>query len=158
MPLFQRRVISYHSFIFSVKFFFSNIFFSERRTCLSSFDSESFFNRKLFACQELFSFFLCCFICVSAVNSISPHRSRSVNNYFQFFGNFFTVFRQRNILPSVPTSVNTFYGSFRNTFNHAFSLRIKTKVSSFAYSSEYWKSSRSKPFTSSISSICFSAR
>ena len=84
-------------FHFSVKFFFSNIFFSERRTCLSSFDSEGYFNRKLFACQKLFSFFLCCFFYVSAANSMLSHRSRSVNNYFQFFGNFFTVFRQRNI-------------------------------------------------------------
>ena len=65
-----------------------NIFFSERRTCLSSFDSESYFNRKLFACQELFSFFLCCFFYVSAANSMLPHRSRSVNNYFQFFRTF----------------------------------------------------------------------
>ena len=84
-------------FHFSVKFFFLNIFFSERRTCLSSFDSESYFNRKLFACQELFLFFLCCFICVSAANDMLSHRFRSVNNYFQFFWNFFAVFRQRNI-------------------------------------------------------------
>ena len=97
MPLFQRRVISYHSCIFLSSSFFSNIFFSERRTRLSSFDSESYFNRKLFACQELFSFFLCCFICVSAVNIMLSHRFRSVNNYFQFFWNFFAVFRQRNI-------------------------------------------------------------
>ena len=84
-------------FYFSVKFFFLNIFFSERRSCLSSFDNEWHFIRKLIACQELFLFFLCCFLCVSAANNMLPHRFRSVNNYFQFFWNFFAVFRQRSI-------------------------------------------------------------
>ena len=75
-------------FHFSVRFFFSNIFFSERRTCLSSFDSESYFNRKLFACQELFLFFLCCFsvfqqrmICYHIVSDLST-------TIFNFFGTF----------------------------------------------------------------------
>ena len=45
-------------------------------------------------CQELFLFFLYCFLCVSAANNMLPHRFRSVNNYFQFFWNFFAVFRQ----------------------------------------------------------------
>ena len=157
MPLFQRRVISYHSCIFLSSSFFRTFSFQREELVCQVLTAKVILTES-FSLVKNFLFFLCCFFYVSAANSMLSHRSRSVNNYFQFFGNFFTVFRQRNILPSVPTSVNTFYGSFRNTFNHAFSLRIKTKVSSFAYSSEYWKSSRSKPFTSSISSICFSAR
>lgn len=55
------------------------------------------FYQKSFRLSRTFLFFLCCFLCVSAANNMPPHRFRSVNNYFQFFWNFFAVFRQRSI-------------------------------------------------------------
>ena len=88
MPLFSAASDILSLLHFSVKFFFSNIFFSERRTCLSSFDSEKYSIRKLFACQELFLFFLCCFsvfqqriVCYHIVSDLST-------TIFNFLGTF----------------------------------------------------------------------
>ena len=159
MPLFQRRVIFYHSFIFLSSSFFRTFSFQREELVCQVLTAKNILSESFSLVKNFFYFFFTALsvfqqriVCYHIVSDLST-------TIFNFFLELFRcVPTAKYILPSTSGSVNTFYGSFRSTFNHVFSLRIKTKVSSFAYSSEYWKSSRSKPFTSSISSICFSAR
>lgn len=66
--------------------------------------------QKAFRLSRTFLFFC---RCVSAANSMLSHQNRSVNNYFQFFWNFFAVFRQRSIyyhrLPLLSTLFSIFF-------------------------------------------------
>ena len=88
MPLFQRRIISYHSFIFLSSSFFRT--FS--------------FQREDLACQVL------------TTNNILSEIFSLVKNFFYFFFAAFSVFQQRiicyHIVSDLSTTIFNFFGTF----------------------------------------------
>ena len=153
MPLFQRRVIFYHSFVFLSSSFFRTISFQREELFCQVLTAKNILSESFSLVKNFFHFFFTAssvfqqrIVCYHIVSDLST-------TIFIFLELFRCVPTAKYILPSTPTSVNTYFSSFGSTLYYFSSLRIKTKVSSFEYSFEYWKSSRSKPFTSSIFSI-----
>ena len=134
--LFQRRVISYHSFIFLSSSFFRTFSFQKEELVCQVLTAKVILTESFSLVKNFFYFFFTAFSVFQQRIVFYHIVSDLSTTIFIFLELFRCVPTAKYILPSTSGSVNTFYGSFRSTFNHAFSLRIKTKVSSFAYSSE----------------------
>ena len=134
MPLFQRRVISYHSFIFLSSSFFRTFSFRREELVCQVLTAKIILTESFSLVKNFFHFFFAAFsmfqqriVCYHIVSDLST-------TIFIFLELFRCVPTAKYILPSVPTSVNTFYGSFISTlytyFKHLFSFYLLGKNSS----------------------------
>ena len=124
MPLFQRRMISYHSFIFLSSSFFRTFSFRREELVCQVLTAKIILTKSFSLVKNFFHFFFAAFsmfqqriVCYHIVSDLST-------TIFIFLELFRCVPTAKYILPSVPTSVNTFYGSFISTlytyFKHLF--------------------------------------
>ena len=97
MPLFQRRVISYHSFIFLSSSFFRTFSFRREELVCQVLTEKIILTESFSLVKNFFHFFFAALsvfqqriVCYHIVSDLST-------TIFNFFGTFFTVFRQRNI-------------------------------------------------------------
>ena len=120
MPLFQRRVISYHSFIFLSSSFFWTFSFRREELVCQVLTAKVILTESFSLVKNFFYFFFAAFLYFSSEWYVIT----SFPICQQLFSIFLELFRcvptAKYILPSVPTSVNTYFGSFRSTLYSAF--------------------------------------
>ena len=97
MPLFQRRAISYHSFIFLSSSFFRTFSFQRENLACQVLTTNDILSESLSLVKNFFYFFFAAFSVFQQRIIFYHIVSNLSTTIFNFFWNFFAVFRQRNI-------------------------------------------------------------